>query len=180
MASSRKSSLWRAILTHTIIPAGLTIAILIGAVVFLIVPTFEQSLMDAKRETVMELTNSVCAGLNEYQRHVEDGSLPLEQAQREAMGHIRALRYGPDRKSYFWVNDVNAVMLMHPYRSDLENEDITDLTDPMGRRLFDEFSRAVDNESGGGFAEYLWQWQDDPGRVVPKVSYIRFSSLGAG
>jgi hypothetical protein len=34
---------------------------------------------------------------------------------------------------------------------------------------------AVDmvNRSGEGFADYLWQWQDDPSRIVAKFSYLK-------
>ena len=50
--------------------------------------------------------------------------------------HIRGLRYGHDLKDYFWINDMQPRMIMHPYRPDLEGKDISTFADPAGKRLF--------------------------------------------
>ena len=61
---------------------------------------------------------------------------------------------------------------MHPYRRDLEGQDVSQLADPTGKFLFVEFVRQVEKE-GAGYVDYMWQWMDAPGRVAPKVSYVR-------
>ena len=40
---------------------------------------------------------------------------------------------------------------------------VGDYRDPAGKRVFAE-SLAVVRASGEGYVDYLWQWQDDPGR----------------
>ena len=60
---------------------------------------------------------------------------------------------------------------MHPFRSDLEGQDVTGFTDPNGKHLFVEFVKLV-GARGGGYVDYMWQWKDDPTRIVPKVSYV--------
>ena len=65
-----------------------------------------------------------------------------------------------------------------PYRPDLEGLDTSDLTDPSGKHLFVAFADKVRSE-GAGYVDYQWQWQDDPNRVVEKISYVKgFSPWG--
>jgi hypothetical protein len=99
------------------------------------------------------------------------GALSVEQAKDLAVGQIRTLRYGSDGKDYFWINDLRPVMVMHPYRLDLEGHDLSAFSDPNGKRLFKEFVE-VAGRDGAGFVDYMWQRKDDPTRVVPKLSYI--------
>ncbi|MDX9841238.1 MAG: cache domain-containing protein, partial [Desulfobulbus sp.] len=75
-------------------------------------------------------------------------------------------------KDYFWINDMSAHIVVHPYRPDLHGEPIPDLRYPMGKNLLEEFVKVV-TANGAGYVEYLFQWQDDPGRIVPKLSYVR-------
>jgi PAS domain S-box-containing protein len=75
-------------------------------------------------------------------------------------------------KDYFWINDMSPRMIVHPYRPDLEGRDLSTMTDPHGTPLFLEFVKTV-REQGEGYVEYMWQWQDDPSRVVPKLSFVR-------
>jgi signal transduction histidine kinase len=63
-------------------------------------------------------------------------------------------------------------IIMHPYRPDLEGQDISGYADPNGKRLFVEFVRVVEHQ-GAGYVDYQWQWKDDPGRIVPKISYVK-------
>ena len=55
---------------------------------------------------------------------------------------------------------------------DLEGQDISNYTDPNGKRLFVEFVRVV-KAHGAGYVDYEWQWKDDPNRIVPKISYVK-------
>jgi PAS domain S-box-containing protein/putative nucleotidyltransferase with HDIG domain len=43
---------------------------------------------------------------------------------------------------------------------------------PMGKNLLEEFVKVV-RAQGAGYVDYLFQWQDDPSRIVPKLSYVR-------
>ncbi len=98
--------------------------------------------------------------------------LAREEAQSLAIEHVRHLRYGPELKDYFWINDMHPHIIMHPYRTDLEGKDISNFTDPRGKRLFVECVRVV-RESRAGYVDYEWQWKDDPNRIVPKISFVR-------
>ena len=61
---------------------------------------------------------------------------------------------------------------MHPYRTDLENRDISGFQDSNGKYLFVEFVKIV-KQQGSGYVDYLWQWKDDSKKISPKRSYVK-------
>ena len=158
---------WRIIL-----PASLTV-ILFGMTIFLLLlPLIEDKLMDGKREMIRELTESSWSILAAQAQKEKAGLLTRHQAQASAVENLRRLRYGPELKDYFWINDMHPRAIMHPYRPDLEGKDISDFTDPNGKRLFVEFVKIVQAQNAG-YVDYQWQWKDDPNRIVPKISYVK-------
>ena len=155
-----------------VLPPVLTVILFAYGAFFLAIPGFEDSLMSGKREMIREITSTVISLLEDYQDKVKNGELPLKDAQAMAKEQISQLRYGPENKDYFWINDMQPVMIMHPFRTDLEGQDISNFIDPHGKHLFVEFVETV-NKSGNGYVEYMWQWKDNPELIVPKLSYVQ-------
>ena len=64
-------------------------------------PSFEQSLLDRKREMIRELTNSAWSILAESEREARTG---LSAGMRPSPGHLadRVPPLRPERKDYFW------------------------------------------------------------------------------
>ncbi len=153
------------------LPVVLTVLLFIMTIFLLILPEMHTRLMEGKREVIRELVASAWSSLNGYAQQASDGLLTREEAQRLALDNIRGLRYGEDFKDYFWINDMQPRMIMHPYRPDLEGQDISTFTDPAGKRLFVAFVDIV-RRQGAGYVDYQWQWMDDPTRIVPKISYV--------
>ncbi len=163
----------RAVFLWVLLPAVVAVGLLCAGVFGVILPAYGEGLLQQKREAIRQLTNSAHSILAGYRRRVRDGELAKEEAQQRALRQIRRLRYGPAGKSYFWVQDLDHRMLTHPYRPDLEGrDDLEEFTDRSGKRVFAEFSR-VAGRHGGGYVRYDWQWQDDPNRIEPKLSYVR-------
>jgi signal transduction histidine kinase len=155
-----------------ILPVSLTV-ILFGLTIFLLLlPLIEKKLMDGKREMIRELTESSWSILAAHAQEERDGLLTRQKAQASAIENLRRLRYGPELKDYFWINDMHPRIVMHPYRPDLEGKDISGFTDPNGKHLFVEFVKVV-KANNAGYVDYEWQWKDDPGRIVPKISYVK-------
>ena len=160
------------ILARIILPVTLTV-ILFGMSIFLLmIPLIEEKLLDGKREMIRELTESSWSILAALAQKEAAGQLNRQEAQAAAVENIRGLRYGPELKDYFWLNDMHPHIIMHPYRPDLDGKDISSYADPNGKRLFVEFVRVV-REKGAGYVDYEWQWKDDPERIVPKISYVK-------
>ena len=163
---------WRDFFFHFVFPTLLAITLFITAIYAIFLPTFERSLLDRKQEMIRELTNSAWSILNGYQRDERAGRLTRAQAQAMATSMIELLRYGREGKDYFWLQDMQPRMIMHPYRRDLNGQDVSSFRDPRGVRIFVEFADLV-RRGREGYVEYVWQWNDDPSRLVPKESYIK-------
>lgn len=153
-------------------PVLLIVFLFIGTFFGYILPKVEAHLMDRKREMIHALSEAAMSSIRYYAHLADIRRITEEEAKKQAAAHLRSLRYGPEKKDYFWINDTYPRMIMHPYRPDLEGKDVTDTEDPAGKKLFQAFLATV-KETGGGYVDYHWQWQDDQSRVFSKISYIQ-------
>ncbi len=126
------------------------------------------NLLEEKKLKTKHVVETACGVVEHYYKSFKDGKLQEQQAKSMALNTLRALRY--DEKEYFWINDMTPVMIMHPYKPEMEGKSQADATDPTGKRIFVEFANTVRNHKAG-FVNYLWSKPDvkDP---VPKVSYV--------
>lgn len=148
------------------------LALLVIALFVFSIPYFEKTLLDRKKEMIRELTAEAVSLIAEYVADETTGKTDRRTAQRNAIEHIRGIRYGSEGKDYFWITDMAPRMVMHPYRTELEGTDVSDYQDDNGLRVFREFTRAV-RDKEEGYVEYLWQWKDDASRIVPKLSFVK-------
>jgi len=155
-----------------ILPVMLTVVLFIGTIFLLILPILEARMLDDRRVLLRELNQTAWSLLAAYQAKEEAGEISRRDAQTLAIETLRALRYGPESKDYFWIDDLQPILIMHPYRPDLEGQDVSDFTDPNGKRLFAEVVKTV-RQSAAGFVDYQWQWKDDPQRIVSKISHVK-------
>ena len=120
---------------------------------------------DRTKKTV-EVAYSVVA---HYQAQQQLGVMTQPQAQAAALSTLRALRYGQD--DYFWVNDMQPRMIMHPFTPQLEGQDLTSKTDADGVFMFREMTE-IARRDGAGFLNYRWA---KPGQNEPagKISYVK-------
>lgn len=164
--------LWAAAALRLILPSVLAIVIFLLAIFMIILPDLKENIMARKREMIRELVQTNLDDMAFLEARRRQGEITLEQAQKLAIRQTRQERYGREMKDYFWINDMHPRMIMHPYRTDLEGKDISDFADPNGKRLFSEFVE-VARKKGQGFVDYMWQWKDDPNKIVPKLSFIK-------
>ena len=155
-----------------ILPTLLAFSLFTISIFFIIIPAFQQIMLDKKREVIKELTNSAWSILEEFDQKVKEGTLSKEEAQEEAKVIVEYLRYGNERKDYFWITDMRPFMIVHPYRSELNNTDLSNYTDSADKKLFVEFVKVVKSD-GEGFVDYMWQWKDDSTKIVSKLSYVK-------
>jgi methyl-accepting chemotaxis protein len=117
-------------------------------------------------EKLVEVGHSLVAG---YHARQLAGELSAEQARSAALEALRALRF--DDGNYFWVNDLEPRMVMHPLKPGLDGQALGTFADPDGKRLFVAMVETV-RSAGQGVVEYRWPkpGHDTP---VPKVSYVK-------
>ncbi len=155
-----------------ILPVILSVILFVTTIFVFIIPYIESTLMDYRRHLIHNLTEVAVSSLDYYNDMSINGVIKREEAQRRAIDHVRKLRYGDDTKDYFWINDMHPKMIMHPYRTDLDGTDISYFTDTKGKLLFSEMVKIVE-QHGRGFVDYQWQWQDEPGQIEPKLSFVK-------
>jgi methyl-accepting chemotaxis protein len=119
-----------------------------------------------KTRHLVEVAHGVIAHFGEA---AAAGRMTTEEAKGAALAALKTLRYGGSE--YFWVNDMAPVMIMHPYKPELDGQDLTNYRDPNGKALFVAFVDKVKRE-GAGFVDYMWP---KPGfsQPVSKTSYVK-------
>jgi methyl-accepting chemotaxis protein len=126
-------------------------------------------LVEERSRAVRQAVEVASGVVARYQGLAASGAMPEPQAQQAALEALRTLRY--DGQEYFWVNDMQPRMIMHPVSAKLEGQDLHDKTDPNG---FHPFTAMVDTvrAHGAGFVAYDWPkpGSDAP---VPKISYVK-------
>ncbi len=101
-----------------------------------------------------------------------------QDAQNTVKDVLGGIRYAGN--NYFWINDMETRMVMHPVASSL-NGKIMDKFSKNGklvtaegtdRSMFIEMVRVCQN-SGAGYISYLWPSPDDESKWVRKLSYVK-------
>ena len=130
------------------------------------IDTYMATLMAEKN---IKIKNLVELAYNVAQSAYNLNDLPEADRQRLALTTIKALRYNTD--DYFWINDSHPMMVMHPFKPELDGKDLSDFKDPNGKKLFVEFAK-VCREKQEGTVKYLWP---KPGHDAPveKLSYVK-------
>lgn len=95
----------------------------------------------------------------------------VEEQKAEVIDLIKNLRYGPKSEDYFWINDMHPKMIVHPYKPELDGQDLSENKDPNGKRLFVEFVN-VCKDKGEGFVDYYWP-KYGADKPQPKLSYVK-------
>lgn len=148
----------------------LFIAILfLGGVQFYFVPMIGDKLLEMKQEKVKNVVQVVESYAKDLQKSVQNGLITDDVARNEFIQRVKTLRF--DGKNYFWINDQQPKMIMHPRNSKLDGTDLSDYKDPNGKFLFVDMAK-VCREKGEGFVDYFW---NKPGssELIPKLSYVR-------
>ena len=130
--------------------------------------TLYRELLDARKVQVQEQVENAYSLVKYY--HDRSDELGEETAKAQALEALAALRYD-DGSGYFWVNDYQHVLLMHPLKPQLKGKDVTNTTDAAGKHHWQEMVSTV-KRNGEGFVEYQYQ---GPQVDYPedKVSYVK-------
>lgn len=153
---------------------GLTL-ISFAILIWSILSDLNKSLIEQKSTKTQHVVETAFNIISTFHAKEQSGELTTSQAQQQAKALLRELRY--DGSNYFWINDMQGVMLMHPIKPQLEGKDLLGFKDPDGVMLFANMVNIV-RSSGKGFVPYRWgkKGNDAP---VEKVSFVQgFSPWG--
>lgn len=150
---------------------ALTTLLLVSLIAISAVVLFDlkKNLLEDRKEKTRNVVEVAYTTISKYADLASSGEISEKQAKEAALKHLQALRYND--KDYFWVNDEQAVVLMHPFAKKLVGTDASKIADPNGKKLFREFA-ITGKDGGSGFVDYLWP---KPGAEQPvaKISYVK-------
>lgn len=147
------------------------IVLFVFLIMFYLIPVIKNSIYQEKKIQTREMTNTALGVLDHYHQLEQKGDLTRQKAQDRALQIIKSMTFGNERQDYFWINDTEPLMIMHPFRPDLEGRNLAGIQDPEGIYIFREFVAKV-QDKGSGYVSYHWQYYDDPERIEPKLSYV--------
>ena len=129
----------------------------------------EESLLEDRRLKTRHTVDVAHSIVEHYQRQAAAGTLDEEQARQAALETLKSLRYGDNL--YFWVNDLQPRVIMHPMTPSMEGQSVAEVQDANGLYLFREFVQLVERD-GSGFVDYLWP-KPGSSEAVRKTSYVK-------
>jgi methyl-accepting chemotaxis protein len=128
------------------------------------------SLKEQKFSELQHLTDAAISVMEDHQKLVSEGKMPLEDAQKRAFGIIQSMRYGDN--NYFVIQslDDKYSVLMHAGKPSLVGADILALKDGNGKLFVKELGDLAKSQ-GSGYVDYVWPraGSDEP---VDKISYV--------
>ncbi len=157
-------------LSTRILMLGISIVLAFVLVLAWIFPKFNTKMYDAKYQKTQHLVESACSVLDTYAKLAKSGSMTTEEAKKQAMVVIKNMRY--DQSEYFWINDLEPRMIMHPMKPELDNTNVSQMADPNGKQIFVEFAN-IARTKGAGAIDYMWP-KAGSSVPVPKISYVKY------
>jgi methyl-accepting chemotaxis protein len=149
---------------------GVALAVFTAAAVFKLYESHDA--MVAERKAKLKAMNeTVVTMLQHFQDMEVSGELTREEAQNRAKAAVRPMRY--EGSGYFSITDMSNIMIMHPFSTDVEGDDMSDFEDANGKKFFHDFLRVVNNE-GQGFVDYYYH---KPGTEEPILKYTHVAGF---
>lgn len=79
-----------------------------------------------------------------------------------------------DDKGYYFAESIAGIEKINRNNPELEGQDVNNITDGHGRNVMDEIRNVATSVEGEGFCTYYWNKPNEPGLLVPKVSYVKY------
>ncbi len=112
------------------------------------IPTYMLALQDA--------INKAFSVLESIEKEKGIGS---EDKVQKFVELLKVVRYGPEKKDYFQIFDMQGRLVMDPYRPDYIGKDFSNFKDRNGTQFFVEMLKII-RKTGQGFIEHLWPLYD--------------------
>lgn len=142
----------------------------VGVVILKFMPEFEVAIYSEKQSNVKQNVEVAYSVFESKYKMFKEGKLTEEEAKDQAAKAIKEFKYD-EGMGYFWINDYEPNMIMHPIKPQLDGKSLKENVDPNGKKLFVEMTKVV-KKSGEGFVNYQWAkaGKENP---VDKISYVK-------
>ena len=122
-----------------------------------------------KTEIKSEVQSTIAVLQSEYDK-VQAGEKTEEQAKEDAREIIRVMRYRDDQSGYFWIDDTDYILIMHPVLPEQEGNNRYELEDQDGVMIIQSIMKVCQSADKGGYNQFSFTKADGV-TVAPKVAY---------
>lgn len=131
---------------------------------------YQEAMNDGYKAEIKSQVQSTMTVLEaEYNRY-QAGEKTEEQAKYDAKEIIRAMRYRDDKSGYFWIDDTDYILVMHPILVEKEGDYRYELEDPNGVMIIQQIMKTCQSPEKGGYNEFYFTKADGV-TVAPKIAY---------
>ncbi len=79
-----------------------------------------------------------------------------------------------DGKGYYFAEDMAGIERINRNNPELEGQNIIEIKDSNGKHIVKEILAVARSEKKEGFCSYYWDKPEHPGKLVPKISYVKY------
>ncbi|MFY2558900.1 cache domain-containing protein [Corallococcus terminator] len=159
----------RNLLVKLCVAMGVVALPLLVAILGYVLPQLRAQLHADRVRGLRQAVETAYGVLREYEAQERSGALTREAAQRQAAALLQALRYSS--VEYFWVNDLDTRLVMHPHLPKMVGQDMKGYRDVRGRPVFVDIVTLV-RQRGEGSLAYEATRPGSP-EPIPKESYVK-------
>ena len=131
---------------------------------------YAKAMDDGYRTEIKSQVQSVLAILQAEYDKAAAGEMTEEEAKAEAAEIVRAMRYRDDDSGYFWIDDKDYILVMHPILPEQEGNNRYDLQDQDGIMIIQSIMTVCQSADRGGYNQFSFTKADGV-TVAPKVAY---------
>ncbi len=132
--------------------------------------TYETAVDEGYRTEIKSQVQSTMAVLQSEYDKFQAGEKTEEEAKYDAKETIRAMRYRDDQSGYFWIDDTEYSLIMHPILVENEGANRYELEDQNGVMIIQEIMKVCQSAEKGGYNEFYFTKADGV-TVAPKIAY---------
>lgn len=134
---------------------------------------YKNSILDSYNKEIKYEVQSAVSAIKSYYEAYQNGQYSEEEAMNMAKEVVRGMRYGDDADSdgvpdgYFWIDNKDYTLVMHPILPDKEGSNRKELKDTNGVMIIQSIMKVADE---GGYNEFLFT-KSDGVTIAPKIAY---------
>lgn len=131
---------------------------------------YEEAVDDGYNAEIKSQVQSTISILESEHAKAQAGIKTEEQAKEDAKEIIRGMRYRDDKSGYFWIDDTDYILVMHPILPEQEGNNRYTLEDQNGVMIIQEIMKVCQSADKGGYNQFYFT-KSDGVTVAPKIAY---------
>ena len=132
--------------------------------------TYETAVDEGYKTEIKSQVQSTMAVLQSEYDKFQAGEKTEDEAKYDAKEIIRTMRYRDDQSGYFWIDDTDYTLIMHPILTENEGANRYELEDQNGVMIIQEIMKSCQSAEKGGYNEFYFT-KSDGVTVAPKIAY---------